>query len=102
MHLNRCVMFWLWAGVGGALALSVISFVGVLVGLPALVALWLVARRSPRWPEPLGLLTGVGALCLTIAFLNWDELGVDPVPWLAAGVVLGAAGIGFYARARRA
>lgn len=101
MHVGRCGFFWLWAGVGGALAISLVSFIGVLTAIPALVALGLVAWRSPRWPEPLGILTGAGALCLVVAALNWDEQGVDPVPWLVAGVILALAGVLTYAGARR-
>jgi hypothetical protein len=100
-HLGRCVYFWLWALVGGALLLSAISFVGVLTGIPAIVALVLVARRSPGWPEPIGLLAGFGALCLTIAALNWSNQGVSPAPWLAAGLLLVAAGLAGYGLARR-
>ena len=101
MHLRRCWIFWLWAGAGGALALSVVSYIGVLTGLPALLALYLVSRRSPRWPEPLGLLTGAGGLCLAVAVLGWGEHGFDYVPWLVAGIALAAAGVAFYAEARR-
>jgi hypothetical protein len=101
MHLGRCWIFWLWAGVGTALALSVVSFVGVLTGIPALVGLLLLARLGPRWPEPLGLLTGIGALCLFVASVNRGSDGLDATPWLVAGVVLAAGGILFYAEARR-
>lgn len=102
VSVPRCTFFWLWAGVGGALALSVVSFIGVLTAIPALIALALVAWRSPRWPEPLGILTGFGALCLTIAALNRGAEGLDPTPWLVAGVVLVLAGLVLYAGARRA
>ncbi len=102
MHLGRCWIFWVWAMVGWALLLSMVSYIGVLTGLPALVALVLVARRSPRWPEPFGLLTGFGGLCLTVAALNWREAdGLDPAPWLAAGLVLALAGAAGYWLAAR-
>jgi hypothetical protein len=95
------LFFWLWALVGGALLLSTLSFIGVLTGIPALVALVLVARRSPRWPEPLGLLAGFGALCLALAAINWRHDGLDPVPWLASGALLAALGLGGYWLAAR-
>ena len=101
VHLGRCWIFWLWALVGGALLLSVISFIGVITGPVALVALFLVARRSPRWPEPLGLLAGFGVLCLVIAALTWSHDGVDPAPWLAAGLALVAFGVAAYGVASR-
>ena len=91
-HLGRCWFFWLWAFVGGALLLSVLSVIGVFTAIPALVALFLVGRRSPRWPEPLGLFAGFGGLCVTIAALNWGHEGVDRASWLAAGVGLMLAG----------
>jgi hypothetical protein len=101
MHLGRCRFFWLWSLLGAALLLSVVSYIGVFTAIPALVALYFLARRSPRWPEPLGLLAGFGALCLLVAGLNWDRDGVDPTPWLTAGIVLvalGVAGYGFSIR----
>jgi apolipoprotein N-acyltransferase len=101
VHLGRCSFFWLWALVGGALLLSVISFIGVITGPVALVALLLVARRSPRWPEPLGLLAGFGVLCLVVASISWRHEGVDPVPWLAGGIALSVLGVAVYGAASR-
>jgi drug/metabolite transporter (DMT)-like permease len=101
LHLDRCLFFWLWALTGGMLALSAVSYLGVLTGIPALVALFLVARRSPTWPEPLGLLAGVGGLCLAISAFNWDDRGVDVAPWLAAGSLLALVGLVGYGMARR-
>jgi hypothetical protein len=100
-HLGRCSTFWLWALVGAALLFSVISALGLLTGLPALAALFLVARRSTRWPEPLGLLAGFGALCLVVAGLNWGGEGLDAGPWLTAGLALVVAGVAAYWAAAR-
>ena len=100
-HVRACGWFWLWSLAGALLAFSLVSFVGVLTGLPAVLVLLLVARRSPTWPEPLGLLTGVGALCIAVAALNWGADGLDPAPWLAAGaglVVLGTVAYGLAGR----
>lgn len=86
---------------GALLALSLVSFIGVLTGLPALVALALVARRSPRWPEPLGLLAGIGGLCSCVGAVAVGETGPDPAPWLVGGVALVLAGLVGYGVALR-
>jgi peptidoglycan/LPS O-acetylase OafA/YrhL len=77
------------------------SFVAVFTAGPALALLSPAARRS-RWPEQLGVLAGAGALCVLIAALNrYEQGGLDPAPWLGAGALLLAGGIGSYAAARR-
>jgi hypothetical protein len=101
MHVGRCGWFWLWSGAGALLALSVVSFVGVFTGLPAIVALALIARRSPRWPEPLGVLAGIGILCLVVGATNLGSIGFSPAPWLVAGAALLAAGALSYGLASR-
>jgi hypothetical protein len=90
------VWFWLWSAAGALLAFSVVSFVGVLTGLPAVAVLALLAARSPRWPEPLGLLTGIGILCLVIGTINLGSIGFNPALWLASGALLSAAGAASY------
>lgn len=95
-HARGCGFFWAWAAGGALLALSLVSFIGVLTGPAAAVAIALIARRSPAWPEPLGLLAGIGGLCLFVASLGT----VEPLPWLAAGAVLVIVGVGGYAWSR--
>jgi hypothetical protein len=108
--------FGAWLVVGAALtfcflaALSVGPFV-----LPfALVLLAIVATRSPRLPEAVGFISGIGVMLLVIAFLHrsdgqpcpagdgFQQLapgqqsvscgGLDPHPWLYLGIPVTAAG----------
>lgn len=95
-HPRGCALFWAWAAAGTLLALSLVSFIGVLTGPVAVVLIALVAWKSRPWPEPLGLLTGVGVLCLVLGSL--DNPGRPA--WLAAGTLLALAGIVGYARSR--
>jgi hypothetical protein len=101
MHPGRCAWFWLWTAAGALLALSLVSFIGVFTGLPAVAALGLIAHRSPRWPEPLGILTGIGVLSFLVGALALGESGINPAPWLAAGTVLVAVGMVAYGVALR-
>jgi hypothetical protein len=93
-----------------------------------LLACGLLLVREHRWPETLGGVAGVGLICLVIAFLNRGSSpcpssgmsvsaedaaslpagssiecgGLAPGPWLLAGGVLVAIGIGGYALLRPA
>jgi hypothetical protein len=95
-HARGCGAFWAWAAAGALLALSLISFIGVLTGPVAVVWTALVAWRSRPWPEPLGLLAGIGVLCLVLGSL--DNPGRHA--WLTVGAVLCLAGIAGYACSR--
>lgn len=96
-----------WALVGGALFftfLTVLS-IGLFVAPAALVLLVLVVRRARPWPESLGAVTGVGAVCVAVAALNWaDQTGegaLNAARWLTVGALLVASGTALYAAARR-
>jgi len=95
-HARGCASFWGWVAAGWLLALSLVSSIGVLTGPVAVVAIALIAWKSRPWPEPLGLLAGIGGLCLFVASLGT----VEPLPWLAAGAVLVIVGVGGYAWSR--
>jgi hypothetical protein len=112
-----------------ALALALLSFavigaasIGMLLLPFALLALALAARRNRAWPEALtGGLTGVGSICLFVAYINrayspcptgpnrirvvnGDHFscgGFDPRPWLTVGLLLTAAGCVGYLVSRR-
>ena len=103
-------MFALWAGAGAALCLAVLTAltVGVFV-LPVAVAslVALTGWQRSRNHSAAGLLAGVGVLLSCVAYLNRGGPGsvcvtsagstdcVDefsPWPWLAAGLLLVAAG----------
>jgi hypothetical protein len=100
---------WRWFGAWtGAGALTVFALLtGFSIGLfilpfavVALVAVW---RRTRGGWEALGILVGAGAIALLIAAIHADpdNRGLDPVPWLVAGLLLVGAGAGGYAAARR-
>jgi hypothetical protein len=98
---------WLWFGAwaleGGLLAFSALSAasVGLFVMPVALLVLVLLARAGAAGPQILGALTGAGAPTLVVAWLEEGPGGLDARPWLAAGLVLVAAGLGGYLAARR-
>jgi hypothetical protein len=96
--------FWAWGLAGGLVLFAFVT--GLTIGLfllpLAVVALVLVARRSRGWPEGLGVLAGMAAVCLSVGGLQLAAGGgLDPWPWLAVGAPLGALGVGGYALLRR-
>jgi hypothetical protein len=113
-----------------ALALALLSFaligaasIGRFVFPFAIVALVLAERRNRPWPEPLmGGLVGIGAVLLFVAYRNRNYApcppgrfpmrlahgehfscgGFDPMPWLAIGALLTAAGfVGYFVASSR-
>ena len=122
---------WLWfAAWGGAGALFTFSLlaglsIGLLVLPFAACALASIAWRAPHLSEGLGFVAGIGATLMLVAFLNRDHRpcpedglslpagasptsfecgGLDPTPWLLAGVVTAAlalVGYGIAALRRR-
>src|SRR2546430_6704108 len=122
---SGCRWFWAWSLVGGALAFSFLTgfSIGLLLLPFALLLLWLVLYLSPRWPESIGFVEGVGLLLLVIAYLHRDDRacpangtvqigpsstgesiscgGLDPHPWLYSGLVIAALAAMAYAVARR-
>jgi len=115
-HLAGCGWFWIWALVGCAVALAAVSL-GPLLLLPTLAAAAFMASRRRIRSSAFGLLTGAGALFLVVAWLQrrgpgevcWQrgtasgcDQYLNPLPWLAIGIVLVVAGIAAHAvRARR-
>jgi hypothetical protein len=107
-----------------ALALALLSFaiiaaasIGMFVFPFAIVALVFAERRNRSWPEPLmGGLVGIGSVLLFVAYRNRHYApcppgrfpmrlahgehfscgGFDPMPWLAVGALLTAAGLVSY------
>jgi hypothetical protein len=122
---SGCRWFWAWSLVGAALGFSFLTGLSIgLLLLPfALLLLWLVVYLSPRWRESIGFLEGVGLLLLVIAYLHRGDQpcapngalqigpsragqsiscgGLDPHPWLYAGLALAALAAMAYAVARR-
>jgi hypothetical protein len=101
-HLAGCAWFWLWAVVGFGVALARISL-GPLLLLPALAIGVRMALDDRARESAFGLLTGAGALCLLVAWIQRSGDVLDPWPWLAAGIVLAVAGLAGHAiRSQRA
>jgi hypothetical protein len=105
--------FCVWAFLGSAAALGAVSL-GPLLLLPVLVLGVFLSRRPAIRRSAFGLLTGAGTLLLFVAGVQRDGPGttcwhtatasgcdqhLNPLPWLALGVVLVIAG--FVAHARR-
>jgi hypothetical protein len=110
-----------------AVALALLSFaligaatIGIFVFPFAIVALIVAERRNRPWPESLmGGLTGIGSVCLFVAYRNRGYApcpsgpmrlahgqhfscgGFDPTPWLAIGLVLTVSGFVGYLVSRR-
>jgi hypothetical protein len=100
-HTRSCGGFWLYALAGGLIAFSAVSFgAGLFTALPAVLALVLAARVAREPGEPLGLLAGVGLLCVAIAILNAGDMQLAAA-WAAAGSVLVAAGTAGFAAVRQ-
>lgn len=114
-----------WSLVGALFSLSVLgaASIGLLLVLPVAVATLLFVGSTVRpWPESAGVLEGVAALSLFVAFANRDSTpcpasgsgyagpgstgtsfscgGLDPLPWLVVGMALAGAGIALYSLGR--
>ena len=116
-----CRWFWAWSLVGAALCFSFLTgfSIGLLLLPFALLLLWLVLSRSPRWPESIGFVEGAGLVLLLVAYLNRDYRpcgagphilragescscgGFDPHPWLYMGLAIAALAAIAYAVVRR-
>ncbi len=112
-HLAGCRWFWAWALLGCAAALGFVSL-GVLTLAPAVVFGVVMASRPVIRRSAFGLLSGVGALLLVVAWLQRAGAGttcwhtatasgcdehLNPLPWFIAGAALFAGGM--IAQARR-
>ena len=117
--------FLAWAAVGALLSFGFITIfsIGLLLLLVGGVLLWRVLSRSPRWPESLGSIEGVGLMLLVVAFLHRNDHlctsnfgsipasapagtsiscgGLDPHPWLYTGAIVCAVATAAYVIARR-
>ena len=114
--------FAAWSLTGALFTLSLLT--GFTIGLFLLpfatVALLVVAWQAPRLGETVGFAGGVALVALVVALLNRDYRpcgehgrlsippgappgtsvscgGVDPLPWLVSGLVIGALAVVAYA-----
>jgi hypothetical protein len=97
---RRRIAFAAWVVAGFLGAFATISFaIGLLIlplALAAIVGAAVLATRA----EVLGLLPGIGAMCLLVVALDIDE-GRIADSWLASGLALVAGGGAAYSLARR-
>jgi hypothetical protein len=82
--------FFIWSAVGFLLAFGLIAAASIglpflLVGLTLFVALQV---RGPVWPADLGLLAGIGSVCLVVAAINAASGDLSPTVWLLVGFAL--------------
>jgi hypothetical protein len=98
-HRRWHLGFVLWAAAGflvsfGLIAVLTIGFPFVVAG--TLLSVWSY-RRGPGWPADLGLIAGVGVMCLTIAVIQAIVGHLDPTVWaLVGGVLLAASSFAFW------
>lgn len=100
---------WLWfAAWSVAGTLFTFSFltglsIGLLVLPLAAAALFAAAALAPHLAESSGFVAGAGVTALIVSAANWGEAqsGVEPMPWLIAGLALIAAAAFGYAAASR-
>jgi hypothetical protein len=110
-HVTGCGWFWAWAFVGAALGFGVSAF-GIFTVPLALIAVVLITRHRPI-RGAFGLLSGVGAVLLLVAYLHRDGPGttcwhtatavgcdqhLNPIPWLVVGLICVVAGFAGHAR----
>lgn len=68
--------------------------------LAAALLLW-VASHAPHLPDALGFAAGMGAVLLLVAFLSRGGTGLDPIPWLLAGLAVDGLALLAYSLLRR-
>jgi hypothetical protein len=90
-HRLGCAWFWAWALLGAVAALGSLSL-GPLLTIPTLVAGVVVYTRRGAHGA-FGLLSGIGAVLLVIAYVQRSGQHYDPLHWLVAGIVFLAAGV---------
>jgi hypothetical protein len=98
MHAISCGRFWLWGLSGALVAFSFVAAasVGLFVLPAAAFVTVLVARATRGRAEPLGALVGAAGVCFLVAWIQRGPGGMDSGPWLIAGIVLTALGLGGY------
>jgi hypothetical protein len=92
---HRDFGFASWAGVGFLLAFGVVAIlsIGAPILLLGVLLLGILVGRGRRWPHSLGLLAGLGAVCLVIALLG---AVAGPALWGVSGLALAAVGSGAF------
>jgi hypothetical protein len=101
-HAISCGWFWVWAIVGATGALGLVSFGLLGIAPAAIVGSAMSANRTAR-SSRFGRLAGAGFVCLFVAYVQRAGPGttcwrtataggcdqhLNPIPWLAVGLVL--------------
>jgi hypothetical protein len=111
--------YWAWAAVGafGTLALLAALTIGIFLVPVVLVAVVVLVRRPESFRGLPGLVSGLGAPLLYVAYLNRDGPGEvcttsgggvscteewSPWPWLGLGVLLVVIGAALFLSSRAA
>lgn len=92
-HLVGCAWFWAWALVGAGAALSMVSYIGMLTGLPVALTAFLMARKPSIRESSFGFVSGIGLLLLYLAWVQRSGEFLDPRPLLVLGWALVIAGV---------
>jgi hypothetical protein len=113
-HVAGCAWFWAWALVGVGAALGAVSLGPLLLVPTAAVAALLFSEPAIR-RSVYGLVSGVGALMLYIAYVQragpgttcWHrgtasgcDQHLNPIPWLVLGIACLIGGMIVHARQR--
>lgn len=84
--------FFYWAGTGFLITFGLVAV--LTIGAPFLLLgvllLGVLLGRGRRWPASLGLLAGVGGVCLLIAVISALSGDVSPTIWATVGLGLAA------------
>jgi hypothetical protein len=112
----RSLLLWSCAIAGIAFSVVSAASIGIFVAPFAILFTLIMAPWARSWPEaPLGgFFIGPGVICLLVAILSLDYApcpadpislapgqsfscgGLDPAPWLIAGLVLVVVGLAVY------
>jgi len=108
---------WVVLGAGIGFGFGAVLVAGLVVALALLVVAGVLVVRQGLRPAQLGMIAGLGALPLTIAWLNWHGPGAhctstatgtacvaqwSPWPFALVGVALVVVGVALFVRTRRA
>ncbi len=94
--------FFIWSAAGFLLAFGAVTSIGLPFLIFGLVLFVVLLFKGPAWPADLGLLAGVGAVCLVIATINAVSGDLSPTVWLTVGISLvgSSAGLFWWLRCR--
>jgi hypothetical protein len=105
--MSGCAWFWVWALVGVGAALGAVSLGPLFLVPTAAVAALLLSKPTIR-RSAYGLVSGVGALSLFIAYVQragpgttcWQrgtasgcDQHLNPIPWLVVGIACVIGGV---------